>query len=220
MKGRYVKEELLDNYEGPIQYYTLQDYLQNRADSPDNTKRIVKGMAIAYIFTLGVLYCCYPLTRLVALMILDIFVAPGVYLLVMGVYSFFPSSHQKIELDPELKKVTAIVTDRYRLVEESTHVDPEASRAWAVTYNTILDCTYKDVHYKLLRRDNGAIDVKTPEIGDKKTVYLDIIYPEKSVLEDDLLYAENGSVGASLFAVLFGFIWVGMFVLAAILENL
>ena len=216
MREKYAKEELLDNNEGPIQHYRIQGLAERMVKSPENIKGTAKWFAVSYVITLGILFCAYPLSGLWQLMILDIFIAPGTGLLLLGIYSFFPSSHRKIDLDPELKKVTAIITDHYHVVEKGT--DSEGGVCFETTYYTVYDCNYDGVHYKLEEANGGDLSGKRKNIGDKKVIYLDLKYPEKSVTEDELYYVENGSGCSSLIVVLFGAIWVGMFILAAILD--
>ena len=110
----------VDFNKGPIQYYPIHDYAEYVVNSPQNAKKVAKYWAISYVTTfLLYLILLFDGTNETELLSISVGTYPGMLLILSTVISFFPFTHHKtkIEIDPEKKIITAIVSDCYRSFE-------------------------------------------------------------------------------------------------------
>ena len=205
---------------GPIQYYPLHDYAEYVVNSPQNAKRVAKYWAISYVITfLLYLILMFDGNNVMELFLISVGTSPGMTLILLIVMSFFPSTHHKtkIEIDPEKKIVTAIVSDYYRSFE-GVRFNAEQN-GFRTVYYTLLDCCYDGIRYRFERQsENSTINGKKPKKGDKMKLYLDVNYPERSLLAEDIAHVENGACLADrIFVLIIGIFWVSVPLWPAIL---
>ncbi len=78
-------------------------------------------------------------------------------------------------------------------------------------YYTIIDCCYDGIRYRFERQsENSTINGKKPKKGDKMKLYLNVNYPERSLLAEGIAHVENGSFAERIFVLIIGIFWVGL----------
>ena len=209
-----------DFNKGPIQYYPLHDYAKYVVNSPQNANGMAKYWAISYVVTF-LLYMIFLFdgNNVMEQLFMSVFVSPGMLLILSTVISFFPSTYPKpkIEIDPEKKIITAIVSDCYRSFE-GVRFNAEQNGIRTMYY-TIIDCCYDGIRYRFERQsENSTINGKKPKKGDKMKLYLDVNYPERSLLADDIAHVENGACLVDrIFVLIIGIFWISVPLWPAIL---
>ena len=86
-------------------------------------------------------------------------------------------------------------------------------------YYTIIDCCYDGIRYRFERQsENSTINGKKPKKGDKMKLYLDVNYPERSLLAEDIAHVENGACLVDrIFVLIIGIFWISVPLWPAIL---
>ncbi len=209
-----------DFNKGPIQYYPLHDYAKYVVNSPQNAKRVARYWAISYVITfLLYMILLFDGTNVTELLLISVGTSSGMTLILLTVISFFPSTYPKpkIEIDPEKKIITAIVSDCYRSFE-GVRFNAEQNGIRTMYY-TIIDCCYDGIRYRFERQsENSTINGKKPKKGDKMKLYLDVNYPERSLLADDIAHVENGACLVDrIFVLIIGIFWISVPLWPAIL---
>jgi len=174
--------------------------------------------SLSFIFTAIVFKFAFD-RRFVNSLIISFLVSPGVSILVSGIFNFFPFAQTPIEFSSEKIKVDAKISNFYTTTEKTVYSHDKDTEEYTKWYHTDYDCCYDGIFYTLTRKgDRSTVPIKKPKIGDAAEILLDVENPEESVIMDELISYQKGYISGGIFLIVFGLIWVGMFVVAIITD--
>lgn len=212
----FIDEDKGEHIGSPVREYTLKKLSDILIQTPEQKKKSLRITLIiflvSFIFTLivmnitfdeGFLYTLFP----------SFLVSPGVGLVITGILCLFPSAQVPVEFG------SAKISNFYTTTEKTVYSYGEDSVQYSKWYYTDYDCYNDGIFYTLTRKgDRSTVPIKKPKIGDAAEILLDVENPEESVIMDELISHQKGYISGGIFLIVFGLIWVGMFVVAIITD--
>lgn len=216
----FIDEDKGEHIGSPVREYTLKKLSDILIQTPEQKKKSLRITLIiflvSFIFTLivmnitfdeGFLYTLFP----------SFLVSPGVGLVITGILCLFPSAQVPVEFGSAKIKVNAKISNFYTTTEKTVYSYGEDSVQYSKWYYTDYDCYNDGIFYTLTRKgDRSTVPIKKPKIGDAAEILLDVEHPEESVIMDELISHQKGYISGGIFLIVFGLIWVGMFVISVL----